>query len=105
MALYWLALTALNAAGRLESSALRLKVVDAAATVLESKTQIVASFCPNEVGIKDVLVVAEEKWVPGIGISHVGEAGDLESRDAAFEEQGAIGAGDVKGIETECAEG
>src|SRR5215831_5330847 len=73
------------AASGLEGSALRLEMIDVGLVELDSKTQPVLPLSPAQVGIADILVIPEQKRITGVGIPHVGVAGNLERRYAALE--------------------
>src|SRR5262249_28048216 len=60
-----------RASNRLESPALRLKVIQLLVLVVESKTHRVRASQPRDVGSGYVLIVPEQKRIPGVWVSKI----------------------------------
>ena len=82
----------------LKGSALRLEVVQRVFIVFEADAHVVRALDFGHVDDAGVLVVAELEGAARIGVSNVGDAGDLEARNAFVVRTDAVGARDVQHV-------
>ena len=83
----------------MDVAAFRLEVVNAPVVLFISKANGVSMLLPTEVNVAGVLVVAEEKRVRGVRVTHAGITTDGEAvgGEARLEQRAAVRAGDAFG--------
>ena len=92
------AVEAESAARRAERSALRLEVIERVLVVFEAEADVVRALDLGHVDVAGVLVVAELERAAGIGVADVGDARDLEARNALIVRTDAVGARNVQHV-------